>query len=221
MVELPGPARIVSLNVGSIQELSWRGRSKKTGIDKRPVSERLAVERLGIRGDVQVDRRYHGGVDKAVYGYASEHHPYWSDWLGREVGPGAFGENLTLEGVLDDQVHIGDRLWVGSALLEVSQPRQPCSTFAAFHQRSDLPRAFAEAEWPGIYLRVIEEGAIAPGDPVEREVVGSTWTVQRVFRLVMGRESLPDDLDDLLALPALAESCRTDLVSRRRARSGV
>lgn len=217
MVALPGPARVVSLNVGRLRELRWKDRVHETGIDKRPASGRIAIGRLGLEGDVQGDPRHHGGVDKAVYGYASEHHDFWTRWLGRPVGPGAFGENLTFEGVLDEELCIGDRLRVGTALLEVSQPRQPCSTFAAFHQRPDLPRAFAEAGWPGIYFRVVEEGVAEAGDAVTREAGVSDWTVQRVFRLVMGREALPSDLDQLLELPSLAQSCRDDLLSRRRA----
>ena len=100
-------------------------------------------------------------------------------------------------------------------LLEVSEPRQPCSTFAAVHRRSDLPRIFADAGWPGIYFRVLEDGEVGPGDavePVHRDPAG--WTVRRVFDLVMGKAPLPEDLDDLLALPALAESTRAALVRR-------
>jgi MOSC domain-containing protein YiiM len=208
----------VSVNVGEIREIEWRGRVHRTAIAKEPVSGRRKIHTLGIDGDVQGDRSCHGGIDKAVYAFASEHCGYWAEWLGKPIGPGAFGENLTLEGVTEDEIHIGDRLRIGSALLEVSEPRQPCQTFAALHQREDLPKSFADAGWPGIYFRVIEAGDVGAGDAIVRIVRGSTdWTVRRVFRMIMGREPMPSDLDRLLDDPALSDASRQSLVKRRRA----
>lgn len=210
--------RIVSLNVGVVEEVEWRGRVFRTASRKRPVDARIRVGPLGLEGDTVGDRRVHGGVDKALYGYASEHHDFWSDVLGRPAVAGDFGENLTLAEILEDDVCIGDRFRVGAALLEVSEPRQPCSTFAAVHQRADLPKVFAEAGWSGIYFRVLEPGEIGAGDAVERvHRDPAAWSVHRVFELVMGKVPLPDDLEDLLAVPALAESTRAALARRRGA----
>ena len=218
MVALPGPARVVSVNVGEIQEIRWRGRVHHTAIAKVPVVGRREVHSLGIDGDVQGDRSCHGGVDKAVYAFASEHFGFWADWLGKPIGPGAFGENLTFEGVKEDEVFIGDRLRVGTALLEVSEPRQPCQTFAALHQREDLPKRFAEAGWSGIYFRVVEPGEVGAGDAVTRVARGpSEWTVRRVFRMIMGREPMPPNVDSLLDDPALSDASRQSLTKRRRA----
>ena len=216
MVSLPGAARIASINEGSIEEIVWRDRVFNTAIRKRPVPGPRRVGALGLEGDVQGDRKVHGGVDKAIYAYAAEHHPFWSEVFGRPANPGDFGENLTVEGLVEDEVRIGDRFRVGSALFEVSEPRQPCSTFAAAHGRADLPKVFADAGWSGIYFRVLEPGVIEAGDTVERVARGPEgWTVRRVFELVMGQERLPDDLDDLLAQPALAEATRRALKRRR------
>lgn len=218
MVTLPGPAEVVAVNVGRIEEFAWREKTFRTAMGKRPVDGRRRVHTLGVEGDVQANRQVHGGVDKAVYGYAAEHYPYWSETLDKPVGPGAFGENLSTRGLLEDEVRIGDRFRVGTAVLEVSEPRQPCLTFAAFHRRSDLPKIFGAAGRPGIYFRVVEEGAVAAGDAVERIARGEgPWTVRQVYEWIMGRAPLPDDLDDLLALPALAESTRRGLETRRRA----
>jgi MOSC domain-containing protein YiiM len=218
MVTASREGSVVSLNVGVLEEIAWRDRVFRTASRKRPVGGRRRVGPLGVDGDTQGDRRVHGGVDKALYGYASEHHGFWSEVLGRPVVPGDFGENLTLAGLVEDDVHIGDRYRAGPVLLEVSEPRQPCSTFAAVHGRADLPKIFADAGWPGIYFRVLEEGVLGAGDPVRRvhrDPAG--WTVRRVFELVMGKTPLPADLDDLLAVPALAESTRAALVRRRGA----
>ena len=221
MVSLPGPARVVSVNVGRVEAIEWNGRVHRTAIRKRAVDGRRTVTRTGVDGDVQGNRRVHGGVDKAVYAYASEHGAWWSEVLEGPVEPGTFGENLTVVGVVEDEVRIGDRLRVGGALLEVSEPRQPCATFAALHRRADLPKIFADAGWPGIYFRVLEEGDVAAGDPVERVALGAgAWTVRRVFRLVKGQEPLPSDLDALLGHDALAASTRRALEKRRRAQAG-
>lgn len=210
---------VVSVNVGEVEPLEWRGRTIHTAIWKRPVDVPLQARALGLAGDVQGDRRVHGGVDKAVYSYAVEHHPFWRSELGDAVGPGSFGENLATRGLVEDEVRIGDRYRVGAALLEVSEPRQPCSTFAALHRRADLPKVFAAAGWSGIYFRVIEEGAIAAGDPIAVEQRGdSRWTVRRVFEWVMGREPLPADLDQLLSDTALARSTAGALARRSGAR---
>lgn len=218
MVGLPGTARVVSVNVGEIRELRWRGRVHQTAIAKKPVAGRREVHALGIDGDVQGDRSCHGGVDKAVYAYPSEHYAYWADWLGTSIGPGAFGENLTLEGVVEDDVCIGDRFRVGTALLEVSEPRQPCQTLAALYQRPDLPKSFADAGWPGIYFRVVEVGHVEEGDTIVRVAHRpSEWTVRHVFRMIMGRTPLPENLDDLLGDPALSDASRQSLIKRRRA----
>lgn len=217
-MSLARPARVVAINVGQVEEIVWDDRVHHTAIRKRPVEGRRSVGPLGVDGDVQADRRVHGGVDKAVYGYASEHHPFWTATLGKPVGPGSFGENLTTEGLREDEVRIGDRFRVGSALLEVSEPRQPCSTFAAFHRRADLPKLFADAGWSGIYFRVLEAGEIGAGDAIERVARGEGgWTVRRVYEWIMGRAPLPEDLDALLAHPALADSTRRGLESRARA----
>lgn len=217
-MSLPAPARVVSVNVGRVEEVRWRDRVFRTAMGKRPVEGPRRVGFLGVEGDVQGNRKVHGGRDKAVYAYATEHHDRWREVLGPRVVPGAFGENLTLEGVVEDEVAIGDRFRVGTALLEVSEPRQPCATFAAYHGREDLVRIFGRAGWPGIYFRVLEEGVVAAGDPVERTARGEGgWAVRRVFELVMGLVPMPDDLDGLLDQPALAASTREALVKRRRA----
>ena len=138
-----------------------------TAIDKRPVQGQVAVHDLGLSGDVQADRSDHGGRDQAVYAYSQESADVWAERLGRDVVPGLFGENLRTAGVDVDGAVIGERWQVGSAVvLEVTSPRIPCSTFGRHLGQESWPRRFTEVGLPGAYLRVVQRGRLAAGDPV-------------------------------------------------------
>jgi len=142
-----------------------------TAIDKRPADGEVRVHRLGLRGDVQVSRRHHGGPDKAVYAYAEESASWWADQLGREVEPGLFGENLRTSGVDVDGAVVGERWQVGQVgagpLLEVTMPRTPCATFTHRMGERGWARRFTEGGRPGAYLRVLAGGTLRSGDPVQ------------------------------------------------------
>ncbi len=138
-----------------------------TAIDKRPVDGRVKVRPFGLYADVQADRADHGGPDQAVYAYAQEDADFWSAELGREVTPGLFGENLRLRGLDVNRAVIGERWQVGSALLEVTQPRVPCQTFGRRLGEQRWVRRFAQANRTGAYLRVVENGEIGAGDTVD------------------------------------------------------
>lgn len=157
---------IVSVNVGSLRPLVVSGREIQTGIFKEPVEGRVAVGELGLDGDVQADRRVHGGEDQAVYAYAIEDVQWWEAELGRELGPGFFGENLTLRGVDVNGLAPGDRLKAGGATLEATFPRQPCQKLATKIGAPKFVKRFAKAGRPGMYLRVVGPGDVAAGDPV-------------------------------------------------------
>ena len=161
--------KIVSVNVGLPRPVSWRGRRIMTGIFKEPVDRRVRVRKLNLEGDGQADLSVHGGVDKAVYVYPSEHYPFWRRELDLEDLPwGSFGENLTTEGWWEDEVHIGDRFRVGTAEVVVTQPRMPCFKLAMKFDRDDIVESFLEAGRPGFYLAVLQEGELGAGDTMER-----------------------------------------------------
>jgi MOSC domain-containing protein YiiM len=162
-----GPAQVVSVNVGRPKLLLINGQPNKTGIDKQPIDGPVELRDDAVAGDAVVDREYHGGYDKAVYAYASEDYAWWSGELGRELGPGAFGENLTTSGIAIAEARIGERWRVGSALLEVSEPRQPCSTLGAKMGDQRFVRRFAKALRLGTYMRIIEPGVVAAGDAID------------------------------------------------------
>ena len=160
--------KVVSVNVGLPREVEWHGRTVRTSIWKEPVSGPVGVTTHNIDGDRQSDLSVHGGRDKAVYVYPGEHYEYWRRELRRpDLMPGAFGENLTTEGLLEDEVRIGDRLRAGSVEFEVVQPRTPCYKLGIRFGRDDMIRRFLESGRSGLYLAVIREGALTAGDAIE------------------------------------------------------
>ena len=159
--------RIISVNISSGKTVQWHDRKIRTGIFKEPVTDRVAVHLLNIQGDKQSDLRVHGGADKAIYSYDHEDYLYWNRALGRELQSGAFGENLTTEGILDRHVHVGDIFRAGTAILQAVQPRLPCFKLGIKFADDQMPDRFMTAERWGIYFRVLEEGTVAAGDAVE------------------------------------------------------
>ena len=165
---MPSPTpHVISVNVGRPRRVETGRRIVETAIFKAPVEGRVAVRGVNLEGDDQADRSVHGGPDKAVYAYAIEETRAWEGELGRELGPGAFGENLTTEGLDVSGALIGERWRVGTALLEVVQPRLPCFKLGVRMNDPLFLRRFARASRPGAYLRIVEEGDLAAGDAVE------------------------------------------------------
>ncbi|HEX8220098.1 MAG TPA: MOSC domain-containing protein [Chloroflexia bacterium] len=158
--------RVLSVNVGKPREIEWLGQRATTSIWKSPVVGRVPLRGVNLKGDDQADRRVHGGRDKAVYCYGREDEEWWEQQLGRSLEPGTFGENLTLTGVDVNAAVIGERWEIGTALLEVAQPRFPCWKLGARMGDPDFPPRFGAALRPGVYLRILIEGDIGAGDEV-------------------------------------------------------
>ena len=159
--------RVVSVNVGQIRDVEWRGEVVQTAIWKHPVAGRIALRGVNFAGDDQADRTVHGGSDKAVYAYAREDYDFWRERTGLDTPPGLFGENLTVEGLDLNGALVGERWRVGSTLLEVAQPRMPCYKLGVRMSDPYFPKKFLAAGRTGAYLRVIEEGDVGAGDPVQ------------------------------------------------------
>ncbi len=160
--------RVVSVNVGLPRTLPWKGREVTTGIVKTPVDGRVRIRRLNLDGDRQADLSVHGGAAKAVYAYPLEHYAWWREQLGEEIPLGAFGENLTVEGLpLEEEVAIGDRFRVGTAELVVTQPRLPCYKLGLRFGREQMVKRFLASRRTGYYLAVEVEGDVEAGDRVE------------------------------------------------------
>jgi MOSC domain-containing protein YiiM len=161
-----GQAAVVAVNVGTVVHAEWAGRRKRTAINKQPVDGRVAVGRLGLDGDEQADKDSHGGPDQALYVYAREDLDWWEERLGRPLRSGRFGENLTVRGVDVSGALVGERWRIGSALIELTASRVPCVVFRGWMEEEHWVRRFTQEGRPGAYARVLEEGTVAAGDPI-------------------------------------------------------
>jgi MOSC domain-containing protein YiiM len=167
-VTLPLSGRIEAVCVSGADLLPLPGRRpNRSGIDKRPVAGRITVAGLGLAGDVQVNRKYHGGEGQAVYAYAQEDADWWATEIDRELPPGRFGENLRTTGLDLTGAVLGERWQVGTALLEVTAPRIPCANFARFWGVDQLVKRFTQHGASGAYLRVLRAGDVGAGDVVD------------------------------------------------------
>ena len=202
--------RVDSVNAGRAELMAIGARTISTGIRKAPV-ERGYVGTLGLVGDVVADTENHGGLDQAIYLYSSEDYAWWGKELGGAPAPGTFGENLTLSSFGPEPVRIGDRYRVGAALLEATAPRIPCATFATRMGEPTWVKRFAQARRPGLYVRVLEPGEVAAGDPVDRiDGEDGRPTVLDLMDVWYDAEPDPRLLERLLGSP-LAERARSNV----------
>ncbi len=160
--------KLISVNVGLPREIDWHGQKVLTSIWKSAAEGRVRVRRLNLEGDQQSDLSAHGGPEKAVYAYPSEHYEYWRRELAEEVlSWGSFGENFTTEGILEGDIKIGDHLRIGSAEFRVTRPRTPCYKLGIRFDRDDMIKRFLESRRSGFYLAVVREGEVMQGDSIE------------------------------------------------------
>lgn len=203
--------RLISVNVGLPREVKWKSKLVTTAIFKEPVEGRVTVNTLNVAGDGQADLDAHGGPSKAVYAYPAEHYATWRGELDdMELPWGIFGENLTTEGLLEDTVRIGDRFSIGTATLQVTEPRVPCYKLAVRFDRPDIVRLMNQTGRTGFYLRVLEEGVVEAGDDIDQlgQDPGEV-TVADITRLHSGSEKNNAELmRQAISIAALGESWR-------------
>lgn len=194
---------VLSVNLADVRTIMRQGEPVQTGIWKLPADAPVHAGREGLEGDVQADRKVHGGPDMAVYSYAREDIDWWESELGRPLDNGTFGENLTLEGVDTNGALVGERWHVGEALLEVASPRTPCWKLGVKMEDPRFVKRFAKALRPGAYLRVIEEGSLAAADEVTVvDRPGHGVSVGLMAEAYLGDHSLAARLLEVPALPA-------------------
>ncbi len=208
--------KLISLNVARPRLTIYKGATINTGIFKKPVSGRIALRTLNLDGDQQADLSVHGGPDKAVYAYPSEHYGYWRGELPKTDLPwGTFGENFTTEGLGEDELHVGDRFGIGSAVMMVRQPRMPCYKLAAKFQRDDMIERFLLSGRSGFYFSVEHEGEVEPGDSfklISRNNDGIT--IAEMNRLFVRERYNRDLLQKAIATTALPETWREYFLPR-------
>jgi MOSC domain-containing protein YiiM len=209
--------RVISVNVGKPRSLLFENMTVVTAIFKEPATGKIPLRGYNLEGDQQADLRVHGGPHKAVYLYPREHYAYWSKQLpDADIPFGAFGENLTTSGLLEEEVRIGDRFRIGSAVLQVTQPRMPCYKLGVRFGRADMVKRFWNSGRSGIYFSVVEEGELAAGDPIEKVAAGpEPISVAEVVRLYRGDETDPGKLESALRAP-LYGGWKRELDERRQ-----
>jgi len=214
MNAMPG---LLSINVGVPREVSYRGQTVMTSIWKDPVEGRVPVRGVNVAGDQQADLEVHGGVDKAVYAYSREDYDWWEGELSGSLAPGTFGENLTTTGLDLTRAVLGERWRVGSAELEVSEPRFPCFKLGIRMGTQLFLKRFSKARRPGTYLRIVEEGEIGAGDEIDVTARPEHGVTIGAFNEAYLGDR--DGLREILAADQLSESWRSwieeALASRR------
>lgn len=208
--------QIVSVNVSMGREITYLGKNIKTGIFKEPVKGRVMLRRLNLDGDAQSDLINHGGIYKAVYVYSVENYEFWQHELHRGgFAFGQFGENFTVRGMLEDDIHIGDAFRVGSAKVEVTQPRVPCYKLGIKMALPEFPKMFLASGRVGFMLRVLEEGEVGAGDSFERLTVGPEQiSVRKINQLLYFDSENLDGARVALRIPALSPGWRGSFEKR-------
>lgn len=216
-------ARLLSLNVGLPRDISWNGRTVRTAIWKSPVVGRRMVRKLNVDGDGQADLAGHGGEQRAVFVYQQDSYRYWEQFLGRnDLTFGQFGENLTVEGLADDEVCIGDRFRIGDAVFEVTQPRVTCYRVGIRMNEPRMPALLVAHRRPGFYLRVLQEGEVGAGDEIVKiSSDPEQITVAEVDALLYLPGHSREQLERALRVPALSKGWQSSFKTMLDKESGA
>jgi len=205
--------QVISTNIAQPTTIEWRGQEIQTGIYKYAVETPVYLGKEDVENDHVLDRRYHGGIDKACYLYSADHYPFWkSRFPGQEWKWGMFGENLTISGLNESEIHIGDRFQIGEAVVQVSQPRQPCFKLGVRFGDQSVVDDFWNSSFPGVYVRVLQAGNVQKGDElflIDRNT--DSLSIKQVFSVFRLDRTNYELMRKAIAEPFLAESCRRDI----------
>ncbi|AXT19448.1 MOSC domain-containing protein [Flavobacteriaceae bacterium AU392] len=182
--------QIISTNIAKPTTIIWRGNEVTTGIYKKPVNQPLYLNKEEVKGDEVSDRRFHGGINKACYLFSVDHYAYWQNlYPNLDWEYGMFGENLTVKGLDETQIHIGDIYKLGTALVQVTQPREPCYKFGVkFESQQVLPQ-FVSYGYSGVYVKVLKEGEVNVNDTISLvEKAKNSLSIFNLFKLIFARE---------------------------------
>ncbi|MDY0780656.1 MOSC domain-containing protein [Tenacibaculum sp. IB213877] len=161
--------KIISTNIGNKKEINWKGKLVTTGIYKFSVKDPIFLDIEDVRDDSICDRKYHGGIDQAVYGYSLKHYDYWKElYPNLEWELGMFGENLTIDDLDESKIHVGDTFKIGEVVLEATKPRQPCMKLGVRFNNMKIVKQFWQQDYPGVYFKVLQTGYVKAGDTLEQ-----------------------------------------------------
>ena len=205
--------KVISTNIGKPTTIHWNGKEEQTGIFKYPTNEALYLGKTDVTKDTVIDRKHHAGINKACYLFSLDHYPYWKkmypklkwDW-------GMFGENLTIEGLNEAEIRIGDIFKIGNALIQVSQPREPCYKLGVRFGTQEILRQFIDHGFPGTYVRILEEGEVKTHDElILVEKSENTLTVKQFYELLYVKEKDLEIVKLAINNPSLPEYKRAQL----------
>ena len=198
--------KVIATNIGKPTTITWNGKEVQTGIFKYPTQEALFLGKTNVQKDTVIDRKHHGGENKACYLFSADHYPFWkSKYPHLEWNWGMFGENLTIEGLNESEIRIGDVYRIGSSVVQVSQPREPCYKLGVRFGNQDIIKQYINYSHPGTYVRILEEGSVNKGDSLElTEQSKNPLTVQQFYKLLYAKDkdlALLNQAIDNVSLP--------------------
>ncbi len=204
--------KVVSVNLGSRKTILWRGKNVQTGIFKNPEDRPIFLESSDVHNDSVVDRRFHGGVDKACYLYSADYYEYWKKkYPELEWNFGMFGENITVEGLNETKLNIGAKYQVGEALVQISQPRQPCFKLGVRFNNQKVLKEFIEFGHPGTYVRVLIPGKVSTGDVISLQEETESLSVSEIFKLLYEKSRNQEMVEKALNDENLAYAAKTGI----------
>lgn len=207
--------QIISTNIGESRIIQWKDKQVETGIFKFPVNQPIFLETDDVVNDYVIDRKYHGGADKACYLYSADHYSYWQNlYPALDLKWGMFGENITVQGLHEANVNIGDVFEIGDAVVQATQPRQPCFKLEFRFNNNLIVKQFVDSGFSGVYVRVLKTGNVKTGDSMKLIERQNSISIQKVYELlytsVLQKEAVLQAVND----PNIAASCRRDLIKR-------
>nr|WP_319571374.1 MOSC domain-containing protein [uncultured Draconibacterium sp.] len=206
--------KIISTNIAEARIIEWKGKEVPTGLYKFGVKQRIFLGKEDVEHDNVMDRRYHGGVDKACYLYSADHYQYWQNLYPElEMPYGMFGENLTVEGLHEKEINIGDTYKIGEAVVQVTQPRQPCFKLQFRFNNNNIVRQFVDSGFSGVYVRILKNGHVNPGDSMQLIDKKQSLSIHQVYTLLYADE-FDEKVKEAVNNPLIAESCKRDLMKR-------
>ncbi len=207
--------KVISTNIGEQRVVNWKGNAVNTGIFKFPVDNPVFLGYEDVEKDHVIDRRYHGGIDKACYLYSADHYAFWEKLYPKlEMPYGIFGENLTITGLNEADINIGDVYKIGEAVVQVTQPRQPCFKLEFRFNSAEIVGQFINSGFPGVYVRVLEKGFVKPGNTMVLLEKKDAVSVQKTFELLYTGQFQKEVVFKAVNDPFIAASCRNDLLKR-------